>query len=122
MLRFGENVATYDFNAQKLDEMPLKMKDGRQGENHQAFSPQDIRFTQQDGVLYAFVLAPPSEDILIKTLATGGLFNRDIASVELMGSDEKERGVVTLKDMDAGRQLSGEIEGRDFGGEYSPTL
>ena len=28
-LRFGENVATYDFNAQKLDEMPLKMKDGK---------------------------------------------------------------------------------------------
>jgi hypothetical protein len=29
MLRFGENVATYDFNTQKLDEMPLKMKDGK---------------------------------------------------------------------------------------------
>ena len=28
VLQFGENVATYDFNAQKLDEMPLKMKDG----------------------------------------------------------------------------------------------
>ena len=70
-------------------EGPLKMKDGRQGENHKDFSQQDIRFTQKDGVLYAFVLAPPSEDILIKTLATGGLLNRDIASIELMGSDEK---------------------------------
>jgi fructan beta-fructosidase len=29
VLRFGENVATYDFAAQKLDEMPLKMKDGK---------------------------------------------------------------------------------------------
>lgn len=29
VLKFGENVATYDFNAQKLDEMPLKMKDGK---------------------------------------------------------------------------------------------
>ena len=29
VLRFGENVATYDFNAQRLDEMPLKMKDGK---------------------------------------------------------------------------------------------
>jgi len=29
VLRFGENVVTYDFNAQKLDEMPLKMKDGK---------------------------------------------------------------------------------------------
>ena len=29
VLRFGENAATYDFAAQKLDEMPLKMKDGK---------------------------------------------------------------------------------------------
>jgi sucrose-6-phosphate hydrolase SacC (GH32 family) len=29
VLRFGENAATYDFAAQKLDEMPLKVKDGR---------------------------------------------------------------------------------------------
>ena len=29
VLRFGENVATYDFSTQKLDEMPLKMKDGK---------------------------------------------------------------------------------------------
>ncbi len=29
VLRFGAGVTTYDFNAQKLDEMPLKMKDGR---------------------------------------------------------------------------------------------
>ncbi len=29
VLRFGENAATYDFAAQKLDEMPLAMKDGR---------------------------------------------------------------------------------------------
>jgi fructan beta-fructosidase len=28
VLRFGENVVSYDFAAQKLDEMPLKMKDG----------------------------------------------------------------------------------------------
>jgi len=29
VLRFGANTATYDFGSQKLDEMPLKMKDGR---------------------------------------------------------------------------------------------
>jgi len=29
ILRFGENAATYDFAGQKLDEMPLRMKDGR---------------------------------------------------------------------------------------------
>ena len=40
-------------------------------------------------MLYAFVLAPPTEDIVIKTLATGGLLDREIAGIELMGSDEK---------------------------------
>ena len=69
-------------------EGPLKMKDGRQGENHKDFSQEDIRFTTKDGVLYAFVLAPPTEDIVIKTLATGGLLDREIAGIELMGSDE----------------------------------
>lgn len=29
VLRFGENVVTYDFHTQKLDEMPLRMKDGK---------------------------------------------------------------------------------------------
>ena len=70
-------------------EGPLKVKDGRQGENHRDFSQQDIRFTTKDGVLYAFVLAPPTEDIVIKTLATGGLLDGEIVDVTLMGSDEK---------------------------------
>ena len=29
VLGFGENRVTYDFDAQRLDEMPLKMKDGK---------------------------------------------------------------------------------------------
>jgi fructan beta-fructosidase len=29
VLRFGDNAVTYHFEAQKLDEMPLKMKDGK---------------------------------------------------------------------------------------------
>jgi len=29
VLRFGSNAVTYDFGSQKLDEMPLKMKDGK---------------------------------------------------------------------------------------------
>ena len=70
-------------------EGPLKMKDGRQGENHRDFSQEDIRFTTKDGVLYAFVLAPPTEDIVLKTLATGGLLDREIVDIELMGSAEK---------------------------------
>ena len=70
-------------------EGPLKMRDGRQGENHKDFSQADIRFTTKDDVLYAFVLAPPTEDIVIKTLASGGLLDRKIASIELMGSSEE---------------------------------
>ncbi|WP_372796968.1 alpha-L-fucosidase, partial [Pontiella sp.] len=70
-------------------EGPLKMKDGRQGENHHDFSPQDIRFTQKDGTLYVFVLAPPADDVVIQTLAAGGLLEQEIERIDLLGSDEK---------------------------------
>ena len=40
-------------------------------------------------MLYAFVLTPPTEDIVIKTLATGGILKGEIADITLMGSDEK---------------------------------
>jgi alpha-L-fucosidase len=69
-------------------EGPLKMKDGRQGENHEAFTQEDIRFTTKDGNLYAFVLAPPTKDIMIKTLARGGTLQGEIESITLLGSNE----------------------------------
>ena len=70
-------------------EGPLKIKDGRQGENHQAFAQEDIRFTTKDGNLYAFVLSPPTKDITIKTLATGGLLTEEIKNISLLGSKEE---------------------------------
>ena len=70
-------------------EGPLKIKDARQGENRKSFSQQDIRFTTKDGVLYAFVLTPPTKDIVIKTLANGGSLESQIANIKLMGSDEE---------------------------------
>ena len=70
-------------------EGPLVMKDGRQGENKKAFTQEDIRFTQKDGNLYAFVLAPPSKDITIESLASGGLYDQKIKSITMLGSDEK---------------------------------
>ena len=70
-------------------EGPLKIQDKRQGENRKAFSQQDIRFTTKGGVLYAFVLVPPTEDIVIKSLANGGSLESEIANIKLMGSDEK---------------------------------
>nr|WRX36729.1 hypothetical protein [uncultured bacterium] len=66
----------------------LVIKDGRGNENNKAWSQKDIRFTQKGDNLYAFVLAPPTEDILIKTLAKGGLLEREISNISLLGSDE----------------------------------
>ncbi|VGO13175.1 hypothetical protein PDESU_01729 [Pontiella desulfatans] len=70
-------------------EGPTEIKDGRQGENNKDFTPQDIRFTTKDGTLYAFVLAPPTKDIMIKTLASGGLLDQEIQDIELMGSPDR---------------------------------
>ncbi|TWU44312.1 Alpha-L-fucosidase [Novipirellula aureliae] len=70
-------------------EGPLKMKDGRQGENKASFSQNDIRFTTKGDTLYAFVLAKPTADIVIKTLGQGGLYEEEIGAIRLLGSDEK---------------------------------
>ncbi|TWU32510.1 alpha-L-fucosidase [Novipirellula artificiosorum] len=69
-------------------EGPTKIKDGRQGENHNDFTQEDIRFTTKDGMLYAFVLVPPTEDIVIKTLARGAALDGEIRSIAMMGSEE----------------------------------
>jgi len=69
----------------------LKVKDGRQGENKEDFTQEDIRFTTKDGNLYAFVLAPPTKDILIKTLASGGLLTEEIKNISQLGSEEEIR-------------------------------
>ncbi|MDO6739330.1 alpha-L-fucosidase [Wenyingzhuangia sp. 2_MG-2023] len=65
------------------------VKDKRQGENHQEYSQEDIRFTTKDGNLYVFVLSKPTQNIVIKTLGTVGVLNKEIKCVELLGSKEK---------------------------------
>ena len=81
----GEGI--YDTRPWKVfGEGPLKMKDGRQGENHKEFSQEDIRFTTKDGKLYAFVLATPTADVVIKSLGTGGLLDVEIERITLLGS------------------------------------
>lgn len=67
-------------------EGPLKIKDGRQGENHNSYSQDDIRFTSKEDNLYIFVLAVPTRDIIVKSLTDK---NVNIEKIELMGSDEK---------------------------------
>jgi alpha-L-fucosidase len=70
-------------------EGPLEIRTGRQGENKKEYSEQDIRFTTKKGDLYAFVLAPPTQDIVIKTLATGGLYEGTIGDISMLGSTER---------------------------------
>jgi alpha-L-fucosidase len=70
-------------------EGPLEIKTGRQGENKKDYSEQDIRFTAKEGSLYAFVLAKPTKDIVIETLATGGALDGEIRSISMMGGNEK---------------------------------
>jgi len=71
-------------------EGPIEMKEGRQGENRKPFSQQDIRFTQNNGKLYAFILGKPTKDILIKTLAKrdDSALVKEILSIELLGSND----------------------------------
>ena len=84
----GEGI--YDTRPWKVyGEGPLKMKDGRQGENIKAFHQEDIRYTTKEGELYAFVLAVPTQDIVMKSLKKGGILETDIKDVTLMGSRKK---------------------------------
>lgn len=70
-------------------EGPLKIVTKRAGENLKQFSAEDIRFTQKDNSLFAFVLALPTQDIHIKTLKTDGLLAKNIQSISMLGSSEK---------------------------------
>jgi len=69
-------------------EGPTKIVTKRTGENLKPYSATDIRFTAKKGRLYAFVLARPRGDILIKALAAGGLLDGEIKDIALLGSNE----------------------------------
>ena len=80
----------YDTRPWKIyGEGPLKIVTKRAGENLKKFSEKDIRFTTKNGNIYAFVLAPPTEDVCIKTLKSGGVLDKKIKDIELLGSNEK---------------------------------
>jgi alpha-L-fucosidase len=64
-------------------------KRGRFDENYK-FTSKDIRFTTKDGILYAFCLAKPAEDITIKSLGrNSSLENNPVTSVTMLGSNMK---------------------------------
>ena len=51
-----------------------------------AFTPQDVRFTQKDGVLYAIVLGwPPERRVVLKTLRSGGILPGVPERVTMLG-------------------------------------
>lgn len=57
--------------------------------NHGRYTPEDMRFTTKAGALYAIVLAWPVNGLKIKSLGTAaGLWDKPVASVSLLGSDE----------------------------------
>ncbi len=67
------------------------VKPGRFNENYK-FNSKDIRFTTKEGIMYAFCLGAPTEDILIKSLARNSKFaDRPVSSVKMLGSDLKVR-------------------------------
>jgi alpha-L-fucosidase len=63
----------------------------------------DIRFTTKDGVLYAFCMGNPTEDIKIVALGNNSeISNKKVASVKMLGSKEKlkwsqENGALIIK-------------------------
>jgi alpha-L-fucosidase len=66
-------------------------KKGRFNENYQ-FNSKDIRFATKDGILYAFCLGTPVEDIVIKSLSKNSKFTENpVSSVKMLGSDQRIR-------------------------------
>ena len=69
-------------------EGPLEILSKRGGENLKEYSAEDIRFTQKENTLFAFVLAKPTSDMHILTLKEGGLLSEKIKKITLLGSKE----------------------------------
>jgi alpha-L-fucosidase len=74
-------------------------KPGQFNENYK-FNSKDIRFTVKDGILYAFCLGKPAENILIRSLGKNSKFSeRPVASVKMLGSNVKIRWTQTADGM-----------------------
>jgi len=71
-------------------EGPTKFKSGYFSEKTgQAFTAEDIRFTQKDGALYAICLAWPAQELKIKALGTrSAVAPGRISAVKLLGTNE----------------------------------
>jgi len=55
-----------------------------------AYQPTDIRFTTKDGILYAFCMSTPTENVQINSLGKLSKYSsKAIASISMLGSKEK---------------------------------
>ena len=75
----------------KFGEGPTAQPVGSMSERaHTSYQPEDLRFTARNGKLYVFCLGWPERPVEIAALGTGaGLWDRKIANVRLLGSEEK---------------------------------
>ena len=72
-------------------EGPTAVVEGPFGDTkREAFTPEDVRFTTREGVLYAIVLAwPESGRVTVRSLASGTPhFDGEVGDVRLLGSEE----------------------------------
>jgi len=69
-------------------EGPTESASGSFADQKVPFNAKDIRFTAKEAVLYAIALGIPAENTIIKALAAKA-GNGTIASIELLGSNEK---------------------------------
>ena len=72
-------------------EGPTKVKSSAKDTDNQAFTPEDIRYTTRNGVLYAIALEwPESRELRLHSLWRGTPYLSDpVCSVQLLGSSEK---------------------------------
>ena len=72
-------------------EGPTVVAGGHFKENYN-FTPDDVRFTARGPIVYAISLGEPTGELRIKSLAlSGGVMERPVVEVRLLGSSEKLR-------------------------------
>lgn len=81
-------------------EGPTKIKMGHLSEGkNKRFTEEDIRFTEKDGALYAFVLMAPTHDIFVKSLDVSSY---PVNTLELLGYD----GEIDFEQNEKGLKIS----------------
>lgn len=72
-------------------EGPTQVPRGRAGDGVIPYTPADLRFTTNEGKLYVFVLAIPTQTIAVKSLGLAAEFAQPVAAITLVGFDEPVR-------------------------------